>query len=214
MNIVYECMAQRTDRVLRRAVQVAGLPNRLNFRGKTSRRPAACCGIMTIAVVALSLLAAAQARAIQSVSLAWNSTADSSVAGYALYYGAASGHYSTRVDVGTNTTATVPGLIEGSTNYFALTAYNAAAVESPLSTEVSYLVPGLVVCKMIVAGGKTMQLRFPVASGHSYQVEASTNLTSWAVIWQSGTATSNAWTTFQDPLTKSRRQRFYRLVLN
>jgi hypothetical protein len=167
---------------------------------------------MAAGAVALSLLIGAEARAAQSVSLGWNP--EPSVAGYALYHGSASGNYSTRMDVGTNLIATVGGLTEGQTDYFVVTAYNVAGVEGPPSPEVSYLVPGLLVHKKGAQGSKSVQLNFAVAPGHSYQIEASTDLASWAVIWTSGTATSNAWTTFQEPFTNSLRQKFYRLKMH
>jgi hypothetical protein len=179
---------------------------------KTGRKTVARNAMITLGAIALCLLIGVQARAVQSVSLGWNP--EPQVSGYVLYYGSASGNYSARLDVGTNLTTTVAGLAEGKTNYFVVTAYNGAGVEGPPSPEVSFLVPGLILSKMVTAGGKAMQLTFPVASGHTYQVEASTNLTSWAVIWTSGTTTSNAWTTFQDRLTNALRQRFYRLAMH
>ena len=36
---------------------------------------------------------------------------------------------------------TISGLVPGATYYFAATTYNAAGLESPFSSEVSYLVP-------------------------------------------------------------------------
>jgi len=185
---------------------------KLTICGKAVRKTAARSAMMTVGALVLGLLIPPQARALRSVSLGWN--AEPLVAGYYLYSGAASGNYTSRMDVGTNNTATVAGLTEGKTNYFVVTACNAAGMESVDSSKVPFLVPGLLDSKLVTAGGKAMQLTFPVASGHSYQVLAGTNLTSWAVIWTSGTATSNAWTSFQDPLTNSMRRRFYRLAMH
>ncbi len=81
------------------------------------------------------------ARGAQSVTLAWDSNPEPDIAGYRLYYGATSGSYRQYVDTST-TTATVSNLIEGTTYYFAATAFNTAGIESAFSTEVSYLVPG------------------------------------------------------------------------
>jgi hypothetical protein len=188
--------------------------SRMKFKicGKAVRKTVTHKAILTAGALALALFLGPQARAVQSVGLGWNPV--SSVAGYALYYGSASGNYSSRVDVGTNLTTTIAGLTEGKTNYFVVTAYNSAGVEGPPSPEVSFLVPGLLVSKMAAGSAKKLQLTFPVASGHYYQVEASTNLTSWAVVWTSGTATSNAWSNFLDPVTNSVHQKFYRLAMH
>ncbi len=71
--------------------------------------------------------------------LAWDPSTDPTTVGYCLYYGSASGNYTTRVDLKTNTTVTVTNLTGGQTYYFAATAYNAANVESPPSNEASFV---------------------------------------------------------------------------
>ena len=94
-------------------------------------------------LVTLLLLAVftGQAEGAQSVTLAWDSNPESDITGYRLYYGTTSGSYRRYVATST-TTATAANLIEGTTYYFAVTAINAAGLESAFSTEVSYLVPG------------------------------------------------------------------------
>jgi hypothetical protein len=73
-----------------------------------------------------------------SVSLAWDADSGTDIAGYRLYYGCASGIYTNNVDVGNVTTATVSGLANGLTYYFAATAYDTLGLESIYSPEVSY----------------------------------------------------------------------------
>ena len=75
----------------------------------------------------------------QSVTLAWKPSL-SFVAGYMVYYGTASGAYSTRIDVGTNLTCTIANLQEGWTYYFVGTAYDDLGIESIYSDEISYTV--------------------------------------------------------------------------
>ena len=70
------------------------------------------------------------------VTLAWD--AENGVAGYKIYYGTVSKHYTSFIDVGKNTTYTVPNLSDGITYYFAATAYDASNLESDYSNEVSY----------------------------------------------------------------------------
>jgi hypothetical protein len=55
--------------------------------------------------------------------------------------GLSSGNYTQTIGVGNATAVTVTNLISGSTYYFAVTAYNAAGVDSLYSNEVSYTVP-------------------------------------------------------------------------
>jgi hypothetical protein len=61
--------------------------------------------------------------------------------GYKVYYGVASRTYTNIVDVGDVTNTTISGLVEGTTYYFAVTAYNILGMESDYSAEVSYTVP-------------------------------------------------------------------------
>jgi hypothetical protein len=81
------------------------------------------------------------AFATGSVTLAWNASTNSSIAGYNIYYGRASGAYTNKICAGNATNATVSVLVEGTTYYFAATTYAASGMESPFSSEVSYLVP-------------------------------------------------------------------------
>jgi Fibronectin type III domain len=73
-----------------------------------------------------------------SVPLAWNASADPNVAGYKIYYGTVSQTYTNSVDVGNVTSVVIPGLVAGTTYYFAATTYTAAGVESQFSNEASY----------------------------------------------------------------------------
>lgn len=69
-------------------------------------------------------------------SLAWDPVTASSVAGYNLYYGQASGSYSSKVTVPNQTSYTVTGLTEGQTYYFAVTARDTSGTEGARSNEV------------------------------------------------------------------------------
>ena len=92
---------------------------------------------LVIAVIVASFLSlASQAEATGSVTLHWDQNVEPDIAGYHLLYGITSGSYTEQIDVGNTTTATVPGLADG-TYFFVVTAYNTVAVESPPSNEVS-----------------------------------------------------------------------------
>ena len=81
------------------------------------------------------------AFATGSVTLAWNASTDPNVAGYNVYYGGACGAYTNKICAGNATNATISGLTQGTTYYFAATTYAASGMESPYSSEVSCLVP-------------------------------------------------------------------------
>lgn len=71
------------------------------------------------------------------VTLAWDRSTETTVAGYRLHYGTSSGRYDKQVDVGNTTTATVADLNPDSSYFFAVTAYTAAKLESLPSNEVT-----------------------------------------------------------------------------
>jgi hypothetical protein len=77
------------------------------------------------------------------VSLAWDAVSASNLAGYKVYYGAASGTYQTPLSAGTQTSYTVTSshLQPGQTYYFAVTAYDSSGNESSYSNEVSKTIP-------------------------------------------------------------------------
>lgn len=80
------------------------------------------------------------ASADQSVSLTWDRNTDTNVMGYYLYLGTTNGSYTSKIDVGTNTTATIVNMAGRSTTYyFAATAYNSNRLESPPSNQAQFL---------------------------------------------------------------------------
>lgn len=71
------------------------------------------------------------------VSLAWDAV--SGATGYRLYYGTATGSYSSNIDTKTATSYTVPNLTDGTRYYFSVRAYN-ATLTSGYSGEVNTVV--------------------------------------------------------------------------
>lgn len=157
-----------------------------------------------------SLLLGAELHAQSSVTLEWDSSPDSTVAGYHLYYGVASGVYTNSIDTGTNTSVTVSGLAVGVTYYFAVTAYDIYGLESAFSNEISYKIP---------VSGPTVVLSFsaktgPVLKGvgtanQAYDVLASTDCKTWTRI---GGVVANASGAYQYSDAHATNSRcFYRL---
>src|SRR3989475_10070148 len=106
----------------------------MNWHSLASHSYRAWLGACVLTV--LCSLAPALSSAAQ-VTLAWDPTTETDLAGYKLYYGTSSGSYPSSVDVGNLTSYTLSGLLEGRTYYFAATAYNLNLNESGFSNEVS-----------------------------------------------------------------------------
>jgi hypothetical protein len=107
-------------------------------------------------------------QAVQSVTLAWDPSPDLSVVGYNMYYGVASRNYTNVVVVGNATNVTLSGFIEGTTYYFAATAYNAFGLESDVSNEAGYTIP-------LSNNAPTITLTSP-SNGSGYTAPATINL--------------------------------------
>ena len=75
------------------------------------------------------------------MTVSWQQSDDTSVVGYNVYFGGASGVYTNTFSVVGATNAVISGLIQGATYYFAITAYDDSGLESPFSNEASYAVP-------------------------------------------------------------------------
>ena len=89
-----------------------------------------------------SLFAALEASlSAATVTLAWTPSTDTNVVGYNVYYGTASGDYTNLVSTANTSTSVIPNLTEGTTYYFAATAYATDGSESPFSNEANYTVP-------------------------------------------------------------------------
>ncbi len=138
------------------------------------------------------------------------------MAGYVIYFGSRSGSYTSRIDVGTNTMATITGLKAGGTNYFALTAYNAAKVESVPTGEVAFLAPGVVMLAPGANPAAPMNVSFPVVPGHWYELQASArpDLKLWSTVWRTPVESANTWVNYQDTQSPILIRRFYRVILH
>jgi hypothetical protein len=78
-------------------------------------------------------------------------TQSTDLAGYKLYLGNVSGNYYQSVDIGNQTSYTLSDLSEGTTYYFAVTAYDTERTESDFSEEVSKSIPAAPASYVITA---------------------------------------------------------------
>jgi hypothetical protein len=147
----------------------------------------------------------------QSVTIAWTASPDPTVVGYNLYYGGSSGTCTNKADAGTNTAFAIGGLVAGQTYYFSITSYNSSGIESIPTPQITYLVPGILALSQSVTND-AMNVSFPVAPGHSYELQASSDLQTWSNIWALPTQATNVWVEFNEPCTNAVAGRFYRLI--
>ena len=112
--------------------------------------------------------------ASQSVLLEWDPNSETNLAGYVIYYGTASGRYTSSNILNKTPTTRVSGLDQGVTYYFAVTAYDTMGLESDPSNEVSYQVPSLGPTISGIANQATLEDTPKVVS---FTVSRGTNLT-------------------------------------
>ena len=88
------------------------------------------------ALAAVILLCSAASIQAATVTLTWDPSPETDVAGYIVFYGTSSGQYAANVDVGNITSYQFNEPDPQTRYYFAVAAYNAAGVRSDLSAEV------------------------------------------------------------------------------
>ena len=146
-----------------------------------------------------------------SVTLAWDASTDTNVAGCKVYYGAAPRFYTNLLSV-IGTSVTISNLVRGANYYFAATRVAADGLESAFSNEMSYSPGSLPVPPVlrlaISPNGKVLEgTADPYAA---YQVERAVDWSGeWTVV---GTIQANAdgAFAFSDPAPPA-SQAFYRL---
>src|SRR5438132_888633 len=103
-------------------------------------RPARMARTLLGGTISLACCSLLQVQAA-NVTLAWDPSVGSHIAGYRLYSGTTSGVYTQIIEIGNTTSTSVSNLTPGQKYFFAVTAYNTSALESVKSNEVSYTAP-------------------------------------------------------------------------
>ncbi len=189
MAVVFSAATDRFSRILRHAKAVAV--------------------ILCIAQIHSPIEARGQAPAASyNMNLAWDVHPDPAVTGYTVYYGTASRAYTANIAVGNLTQTTIPGLAEGVTYFFTLTAINTSGLESAFSNEVSFL-PGNHATSLSTTATGEMALTVRGLIGQQYDIEASQDLKIWNVI-STVTMADGGSLEFSDPDKALYPTRFYR----
>ena len=128
--------------------------------------------------------------------------------------------YTSSLDVGDTTTATVGGLQEGLNYFFSVSAYDAVGLSSAPSDEIWYQVPmrpGTDPSVQLAAGsqpGVAAHIGFSASPNRIYELQATDDFQSWTTIWYSSPAPTIRWLEFSDSDTTASGTRFYRLEVH
>jgi len=149
------------------------------------------------------------------VVLEWNPNSESNVTGYHVHLGNTPRSYKETVDVGFQTQFQLTNLNAGITYFFAVSAYDAAGLESPLSDEVQYTPPvdgtNAITLPLRLELAPRATLKFSALQGRRCNVVASTNLETWTLIY-SFKALDNGNNYYEDSAFYEFPQRFYRVI--
>ena len=132
------------------------------------------------------------------VSLVWDPPSDGITIGYVLEYGTAPHSYSQRIVVGSATSYTVQGLLDGTTYYFAVRSYAVSGALSDPSDEVQATTP-LAASPVVRSLSLTANLASPqlVGTEVTWLATASGGITPYEFQWsvyEAGSWTIGPWT--------------------
>jgi len=201
----------------RPAIAAARRPASKIFR-RFNLPPSVRGSLLALAIAACWMAGSVCASAVQSVTLAWDRSSDSSAVGYRVYAYEENATAPTSFNVLGLTRVTLPGLKEGLRYTFKVTSYNASGIESAPSSPAEFAVP----TPLLMLPGATptalRRLQFPMVPGRLYEIQSSTNMTAWTTVQQASTAGTYTWTEIQepDPGIKAGTQlpcRFFRLKI-
>lgn len=148
------------------------------------------------------------------ITLAWDPAEDSSVTGYAIYYGPADQPVNNRFDAGTNTTATLVGLRANVPYRFFAVSYDDLGQESIPSNEVWLTPPVLSSLRLSRQGDENMQLSAKAAPGTICTIQFTPTLQ--PPVWRTlrhATADQAGNIIAIDASSNQSPSRFYRLAL-
>jgi hypothetical protein len=164
-------------------------------------------GISQSQASGLSVNATMQLPTTESLALAWNPSTSPNVVGYDVYYGGSSGVYTNEIPAGNATNLTIPGLLDGATYYFVVTAVNNSGFQSGFSSQLPYTVPNIPVLESPVLSSSGFSFSVAGTQGSNCVIQVSTNLMNWSPL-----ETNTIPFQFTDANANQYSERFYRAV--
>jgi hypothetical protein len=132
-------------------------------------RPASISRFIFLCLVTLGMSLAVRVHGQTAAVLGWSPPLDSSVAGFYLYYGTASGQYTSKINVGNTSTYKVPNLTLGLNYFFTVSSYTTDGTESELSAETTLALPkSLFFMGQVDLGQGVDYLQFPDGNSFGY----------------------------------------------
>ena len=138
------------------------------------------------AFTALAFFAGSSAHAA-TVTLAWDRSPETNVAGYRVDYGTSPGIYTATVDVGNLTSRQFPGLTDGTPYYFIVRAYTGSGVLSAPSVEVSTRAGIRPLVTADFTGDYKTDLMVYRPSSGTWFLKASDGVTTGSLVWGAST---------------------------
>lgn len=116
-----------------------------------------------------------------SVTLIWDASPDEAVSSYRVYYGLSSQSYVGFVETDEGFSATIQGLADGTTYYFAATAVTEDGYESGFSNEVKWTTPPTLEHALAIKAITKFKVVLAAhgAPGEIYEIEVSSDLLVW-----------------------------------
>ncbi len=150
------------------------------------------------------------------ITLRWDASPDSSVRGYAVYYGVVDQPSRTRLDVGLNLSATLVDLTVGVSYSIYVVSYNEVGVESVPSNQVTFTAPAPPISNLTLTrlanGNMRLSWNAPPNTTNRVVYAASPNATLWPTL-TNVIVNAQGQAAIVDSTARGAMQRFYRIRL-
>lgn len=170
--------------------------------------------VLCMAVGVFMVQPARAAQTAAPLTLAWNPASDSTIKGYAIYYGLTNQPATNRLDAGMTNSATIMNLQANVTYRLYAVSYNATGVESIPSNELLVKQGTVARLKLAKQANGSMKVTFTAAPGSASQVQyaASPTGATWRNLGSTTTDASGNGTLIDSTATQT-SSRFYRVAV-
>lgn len=169
-------------------------------------------GLVVASLMLTRVSAALPVLTAAPITLAWDPSPSTSVAGYKVCYGLVNSAITSRMDTGRTLSATLSGLTAGANYFFYVVSYDSAGYESPPSNVLYFSPPVISRLSLTRLANGTMQIKFRAGLGAICQLQyaSSPKATQWQTLATALLPDLNGNISVTDPLTGRPPMRFYR----